>query len=236
MPYCERCGKPLEDGQVCNCTANQNTNFNQEKIQPPPPIYGQPMNANGYNNMTDPNAPKKKSNAWVIILAIAIPAVIIVLAIIGVLAAIFVPAMIGYTHKSKLASYNSTSSSISKAINNVMTELDEEGYNVYGNYLICSDSSNSFCFTSDCDELDYSELNDRIKEFYSDSSDCEWFAVVEYGVVTYVASAETWESEIVGTYPSTSSLDSPKGYGKTYFEEEELGDIYEDTLETIYYY
>lgn len=234
MPYCERCGRQLEEGQVCNCNANTNPNLNQETIQPPPPLYNQAMYANGYNN---PNAPKKK--VWPIVLAIAIPLLLIALAVMGILAAILVPAMLGFTHKSKLTSQNAYSSSLSKAINTVMTELDEEGYDVYGNYFICSDENSSFCYDSDSDDLDYNDLNDRINEYFSDSENGCWFAVCEYGIVTYVASAESWESEIVGTYPSTSSLDSPKGYrgtkgGIAYSEEEELGDIYEDTLEFIF--
>ncbi len=240
MPYCERCGRQLEEGQVCNCNANTNPNLNQETIQPPPPLYNQAMYANGYNNMANPNPPKKK--VWPIVLAIAIPLLLIALVVVGILAAIFVPAMIGYTHKSKLASQNSYSASLSKAINAVMTELDEEGYDVYGNYFICSAEDNSFCYDSDSDDLDYSDLNDRINEYFSDSENGCWFAVCEYGVVTYVASAESWESEIVGTYPSISSLDSPKGYqgtkggGILYNGERELGEIYEDTLDAIYMY
>ncbi len=239
MPYCERCGKQLEDGQICSCTANQNPNLNQENIQPPPPLYNQAVYANGYNNMNDPNAPKKKSKVWPIILIIAIPLLLIALVVVGILAAIFVPAMIGYTNKSKLAAQNSYSSSISKAINTAMTELDEEGYNVYGNYFICSNGSNSFCFDCDSDRLDYYDLNNRINDYFSDSENGCWFAVYEYGTITYVASAELWESENVGTYPTPSSLDAAKGYnslgkgGISYSDKEELGDIYEDTLDII---
>ncbi len=189
--------------------------------------------------MNDPNAPKKKSKVWPIILIIAIPLLLIALVVVGILAAIFVPAMIGYTNKSKLAAQNSYSSSISKAINTAMTELDEEGYNVYGNYFICSNGSNSFCFDCDSDRLDYYDLNNRINDYFSDSENGCWFAVYEYGTITYVASAELWESENVGTYPTPSSLDAAKGYnslgkgGISYSDKEELGDIYEDTLDII---
>lgn len=52
---------------------------------------------------------------------------IVVIAIIGVLAAILVPTMLGYVKKSKLSSATTTASSIHKAINTALTELDEEG-------------------------------------------------------------------------------------------------------------
>ena len=52
---------------------------------------------------------------------------IVVIAIIGVLAAILVPSMLGYVKKSKISSVNSTASSVYKAINSALTELDEEG-------------------------------------------------------------------------------------------------------------
>lgn len=231
MPYCECCGRPLENGQICNCTANQNPNFNQQ-IQSPPPIYGQ----NVYTNTVDmTNAPKKKLGVGTIILIIAIPLVLIVLVVCGILAAILVPSMIGYTNKSKLVSQNSYSTSICKAINSALCEMDEEGYEIGGNYFICSNANNSFCFDSESDDLDYDDLNDRINEFFSDSINDKWFAVCENGVVTYVASAESWDSKFVGTYPS-SALDAQKGYEKTYYDDtQELGEIYEDALEAIYY-
>ncbi len=53
---------------------------------------------------------------------------IVVIAIIGVLAAILVPTMLGYVKKSKLSGATSTASSLSKALNTALVELDEEGY------------------------------------------------------------------------------------------------------------
>jgi len=50
---------------------------------------------------------------------------IVVIAIIGVLAAILVPSMLGYVKKSKIQGANSTAASIYKAVNSALTELDE---------------------------------------------------------------------------------------------------------------
>lgn len=51
---------------------------------------------------------------------------IVVIAIIGVLAAILVPSMLGYVKKSKIQAANTAASSVYKAVNSALTELDEE--------------------------------------------------------------------------------------------------------------
>lgn len=61
---------------------------------------------------------------------------IVVIAIIGVLAAILVPSMLGYVKKSKVSSANSAAASIYKGINSALTELDEEGIDVGGLYIL----------------------------------------------------------------------------------------------------
>lgn len=61
---------------------------------------------------------------------------IVVIAIIGVLAAILVPSMLGYVRKSKISSANTAASNVYKAINSALTELDEEGVDVSGMYVL----------------------------------------------------------------------------------------------------
>ena len=51
---------------------------------------------------------------------------IVVIAIIGVLAAILVPSMLGYVRKSKITSANSAANSFMKAINSALVEIDDE--------------------------------------------------------------------------------------------------------------
>ena len=52
---------------------------------------------------------------------------IVVIAIIGVLAAILVPSMLGYVKKSKVSSMNSNAKSLFDAVNTACIELDSEG-------------------------------------------------------------------------------------------------------------
>ena len=52
---------------------------------------------------------------------------IVVIAIIGVLAAILVPAMLGYVRKSKVTTANTTAKSIFNALNTSLVDMDSEG-------------------------------------------------------------------------------------------------------------
>ncbi len=52
---------------------------------------------------------------------------IVVIAIIGVLAAILVPSMLGYVRKSKISSANSGASSIQKGLEATLTDCDSKG-------------------------------------------------------------------------------------------------------------
>lgn len=57
---------------------------------------------------------------------------IVVIAIIGVLAAILVPAMLGYVKKSKITSANSSAKSIYTAAQSALTDMDtEDEYDIY---------------------------------------------------------------------------------------------------------
>lgn len=53
---------------------------------------------------------------------------IVVIAIIGVLAAILIPTMMGYVTSAKITSLNSTTSSIKNSIDNFLTTADTKGY------------------------------------------------------------------------------------------------------------
>lgn len=91
---------------------------------------------------------------------------IVVIAIIGVLAAILVPSMLGYVKKSKIQGANSEAATLGKAANSAATELDEED-------MIISDGYHNFKKTdatsigSDGDE-DTEEIVDAIKPFFGE--------------------------------------------------------------------
>nr|MCR5718409.1 type II secretion system GspH family protein [Oscillospiraceae bacterium] len=58
---------------------------------------------------------------------------IVVIAIIGVLAAILVPSMLGYVKKSKISSANTEAKNCYDAVNTTLVELDSEGHTVADN-------------------------------------------------------------------------------------------------------
>lgn len=68
---------------------------------------------------------------------------IVVIAIIGVLAAVLVPTMLGYVAKSKISSANSAADSLRKAINSALIEIDEEKDGVASEIQSLERASNS---------------------------------------------------------------------------------------------
>ncbi len=58
---------------------------------------------------------------------------IVVIAIIGVLAAILVPTMLGYVSSSRVTSANTTANEIKNSINNWITDMDTKGYSIAKN-------------------------------------------------------------------------------------------------------
>ena len=63
---------------------------------------------------------------------------IVVIAIIGVLAAILIPTMLNYVTNSRVTSADTTASEIAKTINNFLTEADTYGYGMLLNKAVAS--------------------------------------------------------------------------------------------------
>lgn len=130
---------------------------------------------------------------------------IVVIAIIGVLAAILVPTMLGYVKKSKLSSANTTASSVYKAINSALTELDEQGIDVGGLYLLKWDGS-SWTYVDDAEVTDIEGAVDnifttKVSNFFADIDKvkCVEAQVVGGNCITLGCASD---STYTGTYPS----------------------------------
>ena len=200
MPFCEYCGRPITENEVCNCRSGA--------VPPPPPVYanGQPVYG------TPQGAVQKKDGGLWWIWLIIVPFVLIFLIIIAMLAAIFVPAYIGYNKKSEITSANTKASSVYKAVNTALVEFDEEGYNVNGFYIISSDEEYNWNVPFEEDELE--DFYKKINTYYNESDKYEWFVCIERGAATYSAEAESWSSDVVGTYPNRATVDGPRLYGR----------------------
>ena len=231
MPVCQYCGRQLADGEVCHCQEQQPSPYMNQSGQPDPqgipvqpqyPQYpqNQPFpNANPqpfpnaqypYPNPQDPyqnlyrqgQQPQKKGApvGCIIAAAVGIP---VFLGICGVLAAILVPATLGYLKKSRVASANAEAKNVQRAVTSALTELDEMDVDLEGIYIVSSDESRDLAIPFEAEML-----HDRIGYFYTTGEDVqyEYFAVIEDGVCTYAA-AWNPEHEIVGAAPYPSDTD-----------------------------
>ena len=154
MPFCTQCGRPLAEGETCSCRNNS------ANTTPPPPQsqynsygyqpyqQGYPQDPYGYGQPYPPYAQQKKSNGWIIGLVIGI---VLLFALIG--AAIFVPAMLGYTHKSKLMEIRNDARTLANTANMVLVEMDEKGADLKGVYIISSDEKDNVAVSLDTDKF-----------------------------------------------------------------------------------
>lgn len=127
---------------------------------------------------------------------------IVVIAIIGVLAAILVPSMLGYVKKSKVSSANSAASNLYKGINTAITELDEEGLDIGALSLVSytkGGTSVTCAGTTSTSAVDGTVFYKKIEKFFSDIDKVNFQAYCEGGACVALASAQ--DSTYTGTYP-----------------------------------
>ncbi len=224
MPYCQNCGRPLSENEVCNCR-NQNPN----PAAPSPAVYDYQNGQFQQGNAQNQNAPKKNNTAVIVIIVIAV-IMLFVLPVLGVLAAILVPAMIGYTVKSKQASINSTAKSLYDAYSTAIIELDSEGYDIGESpYIISSESYLNINVPFDVDVI-YT----KAEQYFYDIGEYTYFVVIENGRVSYAACEENDGSRI-GTYPfRTEANEGPVTYSGSIGDEDwDLEDLYYYTCKEI---
>ncbi len=143
---------------------------------------------------------------------------IVVIAIIGVLAAILVPTMLGYVRKSKLSSANSTAASVYKAINSALTELDEEGIDVGGDYILdCQGGTTTWTYTTADDDDDIQsnldKVSKKVSNFFADINKVKKGTQAAIANGSCVAVAIATDSTYTGTYPAgVVTSDNYTGY------------------------
>lgn len=209
MPFCQNCGRPLNAGEVCQCAAQQGG------AAPQSTPYMNQLNQ-PYQYQPGQQPPQKKGGVpagCLIAAAIAIPSFLVVA---GILAAILVPAMIGYTKKSKISAANTYARNVYRAAQGALVNMDEEDIDVGGAYIISNyglepkPAFDGGAFFDEMDEYVYM-AGDSMEEL-------EYFAVVEDGSVVYVAVREIGNMYI-GCYPSPGAIDGPVSItGEQYYE------------------
>lgn len=109
------------------------------------------------------------------------------------------PSMIGYVRKSKQQAVNAISSTIYKAANSVIVDLDTEGIELNGLNVISSDSSKNVL--NGISETELEELLENMKNYYDDLSEKDFFFVINNGMCEFTA---VRENDKTGTYPINS--------------------------------
>ncbi|MDD6098254.1 MAG: type II secretion system protein [Oscillospiraceae bacterium] len=123
---------------------------------------------------------------------------IVVIAIIGVLAAILVPSMLGYVKKSKIQSANSTASSIFKAVNSAATEFEEEDIGITdGLYTL---NGSSVAVTPATGDATLDEMWLAIKNYFGDVTKVKDGKFQVSGGMCCAVACKS--GKYLGTYPS----------------------------------
>ena len=133
---------------------------------------------------------------------------IVVIAIIGVLAAILVPSMLGYVKKSKVSSANSTASTLQKAINTTLIEIDEQNQSS-GDITAVAGAKGAITFTPAASAPAGSDK--KLKNYMEKVSKIDFTASCEAGACKAVA--VQLDKTYTGTAPSgVVTVDNYKDY------------------------
>ena len=131
---------------------------------------------------------------------------IVVIAIIGVLAAILVPSMLGYVKKSKVSSMNSKAKSLFDAVATSLVEQDSEGDHTIGT----EEAPGDYDVSADAEAND-GTFDGKILNYFSSLSDllAKEGAVAKYRVIDQACVATVvGDGTYTGTYPSPASTDN----------------------------
>ena len=140
---------------------------------------------------------------------------IVVIAIIGVLAAILVPSMLGYVKKSKVSAMNSNAKNLYDAVATSLVEVDSEGGTVAGNATTPGDygyggkSKSKATITGGINSS--ADFDAKIKNFFSDvekltkkTDGYATYRVIDMAVVAAACSDGTYK----GTYPTPATVEN----------------------------
>lgn len=123
---------------------------------------------------------------------------IVVIAIIGVLAAILVPTMLGYVTKSRCSSANANAKSLYNAINSSLVDLDSEGKDVA---TISAEGS----LVQDFSDTD---LKTKVANYFADYTKLDGFM---FSLTTGNCDGVVIKSgSYYGSYPKASTVDNCK--------------------------
>ncbi|MDE6780075.1 MAG: hypothetical protein K2J40_01265 [Ruminococcus sp.] len=105
--------------------------------------------------------------------------------------------IMGYVKKSKQASINSNASTLMKAANTVLCDLDEMGVEIPEKCIICSDSNKNY----NVSEEFLSDFEKNLEHYFSDYKKFDYIIVIDNGLCTYTACTDPENPKYIGTYP-----------------------------------
>ncbi len=118
---------------------------------------------------------------------------------------ILYPAMIGYVKKSKQASANANAKSIQMSASSALADMEEEGCDISGTFIIGSDEGLSYNLSKD---FDMETLNERMTDYFPDIEKLDYFLVIDNGMCIYAACTS---HDITGTYPIETGVKADDG-------------------------
>lgn len=130
---------------------------------------------------------------------------IVVIAIIGVLAAILVPSLMGYVSDSKVSSANANAKQVYTAAATCCTQLDVKGQG--GKSGRCKSFSGQNYTTG-------MPSSDDIKDKLGSGSDLEFYVTYTDGYPEVVFASKTVDDLYVGSYPAEATAKCSKGLGQ----------------------
>ncbi|MDE6665230.1 MAG: hypothetical protein K2K14_03450 [Ruminococcus sp.] len=96
---------------------------------------------------------------------------------------------------------DSIASTLMKASNSALVELEEEDKYYKDKAVICSDSGKSINAVPENADVDFNFI-ERVELFFNDVNDYEYIIFIEDGYCKYTAAADPSNKKVVGTYPA----------------------------------
>lgn len=93
-------------------------------------------------------------------------------------------------------------STLYKAVNSALTELDEEGIDIGGTFLFDSDKK-----IYGNEDISTEDFYNKIEGFWSDAGLYKWFVVCERGSVYSAFVSDSIDSKAIGIYPKNDTTD-----------------------------
>jgi hypothetical protein len=214
MQYCNKCGRPLNDGEVCGC------------MQSSPPPYSQGY---AYGGQSLPS-PKKKS--YTLLFAIGIP-LLCVFALVIALALLPVSSGIGKQRKQR--ELTKAAKEMTEAADKALQRVKADGEEIRGINIITSENEAIDGYICSFDA-------DKFRSYFSEDtkySDKCYFIFINDGKTEYLAVSDKWNDNkgIIGTYPSVNKAGmkySADGSVKRAGKDTDLMDLYTDGVHELY--